>query len=191
MRDSRFYMCSWLFGSQTLGRLGRVLLWSPGYRLCLSFQLITTTDGKKVSAACPHHWGRGACWGSFSDVSIPKKSTLYTSCTDEENGCRFGPDLDGLCPYVCSKPRPTMLPVSCFKLFSSVASCTPRNNHHQCHMVWKIKDPSFEYISSWLFPSIFAWSDLAAAAGTSIFSGKLLSLVIGFHEGESLQAFAA
>ena len=50
---------------------------------------------------------------------------------------------------------------------------------------------SFEYISSWLFPSIFAWSDLAAAAGTSIFSGKLLSLVIGFHEGESLQAFAA
>ena len=37
-------------------------LWSPGYRLCLSFQLITTTDGKKVSAACPHHWGRGACW---------------------------------------------------------------------------------------------------------------------------------
>ena len=50
---------------------------------------------------------------------------------------------------------------------------------------------SFEYISSWLFPSIFAWSHLAAAAGTSIFSGKLLSLVIGFHEGESLQAFAA
>ena len=53
---------------------------------------------------------------------------------------------------------------------------------------------SFECISSWLFPSIFAWSsgsDLAAAAGTSIFSGKLLSLVVGFHEGESLQAFAA
>ena len=45
---------------------------------------------------------------------------------------------------------------------------------------------SSECFSSWLFSSIFAWS-----SGTSIFSGKLLSLVVSFREGESLQVFAA
>lgn len=45
-------------------------------------------------------------------------------------------------------PGPTLLPISYFKSLSSVVSCTPKNNHGQCHMVEKIKASSFEYISS-------------------------------------------
>lgn len=71
--------------------------------------------------------------------------------------CGSGPDLDAPCPYVCSKTQPVMLPVSHFTLLSSVASSTPKNNHHQCHMVSKIKGPRSEYISSWLYFKCFKY----------------------------------
>lgn len=133
-------------GAKTSGRLERVPigLLAAGYASCSSYLppkiKLGTTDGKRVSAACPRHWGemlRVFQWHFYSQ----EEHTLHFLCGS-------GPDLDAPCPYVCSKTQPVMLPVAHFTLFSFVASSTPKNNHHQCHMVSKIKGPSSEYISS-------------------------------------------
>lgn len=87
----------------------------------------------RVYVACPHHWGemlRVFWWRSYAQ----EEHTLCFLC-GLGKWCGFGPDLEDPCPYVGSKSRPVRLLVSHFELFSSVVSCTPKNNYHQCHMV--------------------------------------------------------